>query len=146
MSLPYAEDLNYWKTSSAAPDTWVDKAEALVEQYGGYVVSRAIGRQGGAEAILLELAFGEERFRIVWPSLPSKYGAEDTAFRTAARRQAATMLYHDVKARGLRFKIAGPRAAFFEFLMLPDGRCAGELANPDLLSGVPTLLTAGGER
>ena len=140
MNLPYAEDLNYWKTSSRAAATRIDKAETLIENYGGEVVSRAVGRQAGREAIFVEFSFGDEHYRIMWPTLPSKY-AEDPAFRTAARRQAATMLYRDIKARGLRFKIAGPRAAFFEFLLLPDGRCAGELANPDLLDGFPKLLT-----
>lgn len=143
--LPRAEDLNYWKTSSSAPDTWIDKAEALIESYGGEVLARAIGRQAGQEAILLEFRFGDDRFRLVWPSLPSKYEGDDLkpAFRTAARRQAATMLYHDVKARGVRFKIAGPRTAFFEFLQLPDGRAAGELAAPELARAMPKLLAAG---
>lgn len=143
---PFAENLNYWKTSSAAPDTWLDKAEALIESYGGEVVSRGIGRQDGQEAIMFEIVFGEDRFRIVWASLKSKYAGEDekSAFRTAARRQAATMLYHDVKARGLRYRIAGARVAFFEFLTLPDGRCVGELAAPELLKMVPKMLTMEG--
>ncbi len=142
---PFAEDLNYWKTSSTSPETWVDKAEALIEKYGGEVVSRAIGRQNGKEAILLEFRFGDLPFRLIWASLESRYNFDsrnpEKAFRTAARRQAATMLYHDVKSRGIRHAIAGPRAAFFEFLMLPDGRVVGELADPDLLKTAPKMLT-----
>ena len=144
MNPPFAENLNYWKSSSTAPDTWLDKAEKLIESYGGEVISRGIGRQGGDEAVMFEIRFGEDRFRIIWPSLKSKWQGHDEkpAFRTAARRQAATMLYHDVKARGLRYRIAGARAAFFEFLLLPDGRCVGELAVPDLLETTPKMLRA----
>ncbi len=140
MSLPFAEDLNYWRTSSTSPDTWIDKAEVLIEGYGGTIITRAIGRQAGSEAIFLEIAFEDESFRLVFPALPSKHGDDDHRFRAAARRQAATMLYHDVKSRGIRFKIAGPRTAFFEFLMLTDGRVVGELAEPDLLKMAPKML------
>ena len=52
---PFAEELNYWKTSDAAPDTWIDKAEALIVKYGGKVLSRVIGRQGNNEAIALPM-------------------------------------------------------------------------------------------
>ena len=95
---------------------------------------------------MFEVRFGEDCFRVIWASLKSKWEneSEKPAFRTAARRQAATSLYHDVKARGLRYKHVGARVAFFEFLLLPDGRCAGELAAPELLKAVPKMLAAGG--
>ena len=121
----FAEKLNYWKTSNTSPDTWLDKAEELIEKYGGEVVSRAIGRQNGQEAILMEFRFGDLPFRVIWPALESAYifnsRNPEKKFRNAARRQAATMLYHDIKSRGIRHAISGPRAAFFEFLVLPDG-------------------------
>ena len=140
MSLPFAEEMNYWKTSRTAADAWLDKAEALIESYGGAVDSRAIGRHHGSEAVMLGFRFGADVFRLTWPCLPSKYGDTDASFAQASRRQAATSVYHDVKSRGIRFKIAGARVAFFEFQALPDGRVAGELAAPDLLSDVPKML------
>lgn len=146
MGLPFAEEVGcYWKTSQSSADTWVDKTEALIEAYGGEVLTRAVGRQNGREAILLEFRFDDDRFRLVWPALGSKYLGHDEkpSFRNASRRQAATMLYHDVKARGVRFKLAGARAAFFEYLALPDGRVVGELAAPDLLAAMPKLLVTG---
>lgn len=134
-NLPDAEDLNYWKTSKSQPGTWLDRTESIIEELGGTVQMRAKGQQHGREAYLLEFRFGEHRFRAVWPVLPTRTDSEK-----AARRQAATMMYHDCKARALRCKIHGPRIAFFEFLMLPDGRTAGQLTAPELLEHTPQAL------
>lgn len=146
--LPFAEDVgSYWKTSSVNHDTWIDRAEELIRKYGGEVVARVVGRQGSSEAIMLEFVFSDERFKVIWPVLESKYDyTSQVDIRRAAanaRRQAATMLFHDVKSRGIRHAIAGPRVAFFEFLMLPNGQVVGELASPDLLKMAPKMLTGG---
>ena len=75
------------------------------------------------------------RFKLIWPVLESKYGDQ-----LPAERQAATMMYHDVKSRGLRLAIHGPRLAFFEFLMLPSGYTVGQLEVPELVAHLPEAL------
>lgn len=53
------------------------------------------------------------------------------------------MLYHDTKARCMAAKVLGSRAAFFNYLLLPDGRTAAQIAAPELLNLYPKMLTAG---
>lgn len=99
----YAEDLNYWRTSQAAPDTWMDKAKAEIKAAGGVVRADAYVNEAGARAAyLLEFDLAGERYRVVWPVLQSRAGNV-----RAARVQAATMLYHDLKARALTAKVLG---------------------------------------
>lgn len=86
---------------------------------------------------MLEFEFGKDRFRAVWPVLPSK-----TKNERAARIQAATMLYHDVKAKCVAAKVHGVRAAFFQYAVLPDGRTAAQVAMPDLVNLYPKMLVA----
>lgn len=140
MNLPYAEDVNYFKTGTTAPDSWIDKAKAEIRAAGGKVLGEAFGSQEGRAAFMLEFTFGADRFRAVWPVLPSKTKAE-----RAAKIQAATMLYHDVKAKCVSAKVHGARAAFFQYAVLPDGRTAANVAAPDLLTLYPKLLKAGDE-
>lgn len=139
MTTVYAEDVNYWKTSNVAPDTWIDKTKAEIKAAGGRVLSEAFGSDDqGRAAYLLEFAFGADRFRAVWHVLPTQQkGAE-----RACRIQAATMLYHDVKAKCVSAKVHGPRAAFFQYAVLPDGRTAAQAAEPELINLYPKQLTA----
>jgi hypothetical protein len=134
----YAEDVgNYWKTSKTSPDTWLAKAKREIARAGGEVLAEAFGSEaGGRSAYMLGFKFNGEQFKVVWPVLPSK-GGDDRA----ARIQAATMLYHDVKARAVSAKVLGVRTAFFSYLMLPDGRTAAQAATPELLDALPKLLT-----
>lgn len=133
----YAEDVNYWQTSTISPDSWIDKAKHEIVTAGGSTGSEAFGNDGdGRAAFMLEFAFGRDRFRIVWPVLESKTGRD-----RAAKIQAATMLYHDVKAKCVSAKVHGARAAFFQYAMLPDGRTAAQLADPEIVNAYPKLLT-----
>ena len=91
--------------------------------------------QAGRSAFMLAFKIDDEQFKVVWPVLPSKSGNE-----RAARIQAATMLYHDVKARCVSAKVLGPRAAFFNYLVLPDGRTTVEAASPELVDMLPALF------
>jgi hypothetical protein len=134
----YAEDVNYWKTGSSSADTWIDKAKAEIRAAGGGIESEAYGREGGRAAFLLDFRFGDDRFRVVWPVLPVRRAVDERA----ARVQAATMLYHDVKAKAVAAKVHGTRAAFFQYLALPDGRTAAQLATPELTDRYPRLLAA----
>ena len=140
MNEVYAEDVNYWKTGTSGPDAWIDKSKAEIRTAGGKVLNEAFGSQDGRAAFMLEVTFGGDRFRAVWPVLPSKTKAE-----RAARIQAATMLYHDVKAKCVSAKVHGARAAFFQYAVLPDGRTAAQVAAPELLEMYPKMLTSGGQ-
>lgn len=136
----YADDINYFKTSTVAPDTWIDKAKAEIKAAGGKAGSEAFGRDDtGRAAYMLSFSFGGEQFRAVWPVLPTRSGKDERA----ARIQAATMLYHDIKAKCISAKVHGARAAFFQYLALPDGRTAAQVAAPELVNLYPKMLTSG---
>lgn len=137
--MTYAEEVNYWKTSRTSPDTWLEKAKREIARAGGKVLAEGFGSDNDRAAYMLAFEFTGERFKAIWPVLPSKSGDD-----RAARIQAATMLYHDVKARAVSAKVLGIRAAFFSYLLLPDGRTAAEVATPELVEAMPKLLTGGG--
>jgi len=137
LELPCAEEINYWKTSRTGADAWLEKTVKLIEDFGGQVLEEYYGtdRTSGRSAYKLVFRLGSDTFDLVWPVLPSK--TNDTA---AAKRQAATMIYHRVKANLLHAKIFGARAAFFEFLLLPDGRTAAQASNDELVKALPGRL------
>lgn len=140
MPAVYADDLNYWKTGQSAPDAWLDKAKAEIRTAGGKTLSEAYGRDGnGRAAYMLEFSFGAEQFRAVWPVLPTRRTSDERA----AKIQAATMLYHDIKAKCVAAKVHGAKAAFFQFLLLPDGRTAAQVAAPELIRLYPKMLPSG---
>jgi hypothetical protein len=137
------EKLNYWKTSSTSPDTWIDKTIKLLDGFGAELRGHARGHNiaTGEEAFMLEFSVGGDAFRIVWPVLTPKK-EED---RGAARRQAATMMYHDVKARLLYAEIHGARNAFLPMLLVDGGAGQvpmGTLSTPELPSSIPLMLGA----
>lgn len=141
MTKVYAEDVNYWRTGTSSPDMLMFRAKKEIVSAGGKTGNEAIVRDElGRAACMLDFSFGGERFRAVWPALPSRTGNE-----RAALIQAATMLYHDIKAKCVAAKVHGARAAFFQFLMLPDGRTAAQIAAPELTMLYPKMLTAGDE-
>lgn len=133
----YAEDVgHYWQTSRSGPDTWISKACTLIQKNDGYILLEAFGKDGnGRAAYMLQFELDDNMFRVSWPVLPSRSGKEQ-----AARIQAATMLYRDVKARCMSAKVLGFRAAFFAYLMLPDGRTASTATDPELMNGIPKVL------
>jgi hypothetical protein len=135
--LPYAEDCNYWKSGQSSPDTWLARAVKQIEGVGGAVLGEAFGRDAttGRAAYMLQFAISRDHFKLVWPVLPTRTGNEK-----AARIQAVTMLYHDVKARCVSAKVLGARATFFTFLQLPDGRSAAEASAPELVAALPAMF------
>ena len=141
MTTVYAEDVNYYKTGTSAPDTWIEKAKSEIKAAAGKVHGEAFGSEAatGRAAFMLEFEFSGERFRAVWPVLPCR--AKSAANERAAKVQAATMLYHDVKARCISAKVLGVRTAFFSYLMLPDGRTAAQVATPEVAQMWPRMLT-----
>lgn len=140
-SHPYAEDVNYWRTSKSSPDLWLARIKELIRKAGGRVLADGFGHDAisGRGAYMVGFDLAGQPYKIVWPILTSKTGDE-----VSAKRQAMTMMYHDVKSRIVSAKVLGLRAAFFSYLMLPGGQTASQLAVPELLDALPTFL--GGHR
>ena len=138
----YAEDLPCWKTGASSPDTWLEKAKREIDRAGGEVLAELFGNQDSLAAFVIRFTLEGDTFNIIWPvAQPKKEGEE-----SAAKRQAATLLYHDIKARCVSARIRGARTAFFADLVLPGGRVASEVSAPELMQRVPKMLTAPEER
>ena len=139
MSETFAEDCSYWKTSRSAPESWLDKAVGLIERMDGLVLSYGYGTEGptGRAAYMIHFKIDGDTFKIIWPALITKTG--DTQ---AAKRQAATMLHHDVKAKCIAAQVLGARAAFFCWLQL-EGKPILALANQRILDEVPRAMLPG---
>lgn len=137
----YAEEVNYWQTSRSSADQWIEKAKAEIRGVKGQIIGEAFGADAsGKAAFMLHFRLGEDQFKIIFPVLPSKTGKT-----SAAKIQAATILYHDVKAKCVLAKVLGLRTAFLPFLLLPDGRTASQASNqelviPQILGGTPQLV------
>jgi len=139
MELPFGEDIgHYWQTSQRSPENWIDLTCKLIESLGGTVLTEGFGRTEDRAAFMLSFSFGEDKFKVVWPVLPSR-----TEKAAAARRQAATLLYHDIKAKAMTASVLGTKLAFFSYMMLSDGRVTTELANPELSDAFPLQLKRG---
>lgn len=137
----YAEDLNYWKTGTTAAETWIEKAKREIQVAGGKVLAEGfVSDASGRAGFMLAFTFGADEFRVNWPVLKSQKGDQK-----AARIQAATMLYHDVKSRCVFAKVFGARTAFLHALVLPGGRTAAEATSAELLQAIPTLLLPSGK-
>lgn len=135
MNLPNARELPYWKTSRSSGDDWLAKTSDLVENYDGVVLGRGMGRDpmSGNRAWILSFEMDGASYRIVWPVLPA-----DPKDQKAAERQAATMLFHDTKARLLSSLVLGSRAALMTWLELGDGRIAAQVADGELARILPS--------
>lgn len=139
MNLPFAEDIkHYWKTSTSSPDKWLAKSADLIKKSGGKILAEAFGTAMGRGAFMLTFEIKGEHYKIIWPVLNSRNKDE-----IAARRQAATLMFYDVKAKLMTAAVLGFRTAFFQYVLLPDGRTAGEVALPELSRAFPPLLTKG---
>lgn len=133
----YVEDVNYWKTSTSAADTWIERAKKEIEAIDGSILSEAYGNQGDRAAFMLLFEIAGDTFKAIWPVLESETGNQK-----AAKIQAATMLYHDVKAKCVSAKVLGARKAFFGFMLLSDGRVASETGGNEIAALVPPMLMA----
>ena len=119
--LPIANDMPYWKSGKSGVETWLNKTEKLIESVNGNVHTRVVGKNQGKEAIMFAFSVDKDYYRMFWPVLPPNNEKD----RLAAQRQAATMIYHDVKSRINRIKIFGARVAFSDYLLL-DGTTIAE--------------------
>lgn len=136
----YAEEVNYWKTGQSSPDTWLEKAKREITTVDGQVLGEGFISEAltGKSSFMLCFHLQEEDFKVLWPVLKSKTGNIK-----AARVQAATALYHEVKASCVKFKFLGARVAFLAYLVLPNGRSAAEVATLELIKTLPQLLVSG---
>jgi hypothetical protein len=128
----WAEEINYWQTSRTAPDNWLAKAKAEIVRVGGTVVAEGFVSDQAQSTYLLAFTIDGDHFRMAWPVLQPKSGNVK-----AARIQAATALYHEVKAACVKAKFLGTRTAFFAFLSLPDGRTAADMPIADVRALLP---------
>lgn len=135
--LPFAENVNYWKTGKSSPDIWIDRAKAQIVKLGGIILVEGFGKEGvnGRAAYMLSFEIVDDCFKVIWPVLPSKSENE-----RAARIQAATLLYHDVKAKCISAAVLGSRTAFLSYLILPNGRTAAEITVSELARMLPGFM------
>ena len=143
--LPTAKDLPYWKTGKSSPESWVHKACQEIKRAGGAIyfclpsamqggrIAHVIGFSRDVTSLESTFAPGDD-FKLVWPVL-----AHDPGDVVNATRQAATMLYHDVKSRCVAARVFGARWAFTAELVLPDGRTAGQLSAPEMVAMLPKV-------
>lgn len=135
MKLPNAEDLPCWKSGQSSPDAWLEKTVSEIKRAKGQIRQQMWGTDAASqrEAFLILFEVAGDLFQLVWPVLPSKTGNE-----RAARIQAATLMYHDVKAKCVTARVFGARSAFFQHYLLPDGRRASALEGDELLTALPS--------
>ena len=141
MSQIFAHEVDYWKTGSKrSPAQWIELTIKQIRDHGGTNVFQAVGEQGKREAFLIQFTLGGEQYKIVWPVLPLPNYMDSEANKRAARVQAATTLYHDVKSRCVAAARYGNAIGFFQFKMLPDGRTVQQIATHELLAGLPAIM------
>lgn len=129
----YGDTVNYWKTSTKASESWLASTKKLIQDIEGKVHTEMIATVSGKTAIMLGFAIGDDNYKIVYPILAIRKEAD----RQAATIQAATALYHEVKALIVSAKFRGIRGAFTAYLVLPDGRTAGDLSAPEIANAMP---------
>lgn len=135
MELPIAKELPYWKTGRSSPEEWVRKACSEIERAGGSIdLCLPSAYQAGRMAHVIGFSVNGDTFKLIWPVL-----AHDPDDALAALRQAATMLYHDVKSRCVASRVFGARWAFQAELCLPNGKTVGQLSTPELVEALPKV-------
>lgn len=123
--LPFAKNLSYWKTSQSDPDKWLDKTEKIINEIGGEVHTRFFGTFNKVSVCIFGFNIGNDNFRMTWPILPVDTDKE----KAAARRQTATLIYHDTKAKINSVKIFGPRIGFANYLITEGGKTVSEIVS-----------------
>lgn len=130
----YADDVNYFKTGKSSTDSWMQKSKSEIENVGGKVLSELSGTVNGKSAFMISFTLNDNIFKVTFPVLPPR----DRKDEYAAKRQAATAMYHDIKARCVSVKFHGAKVAFHAYLVLGGGRTASELSEPELREAIPT--------
>jgi len=113
----YADMLPYWQTSTTSPDIWLDKAKQEIVKAGGKATKQAYIEDGGIAQYMLGFSVSENSYIITWPVMRPRKPAD----MRAAKIQAATMLYHDVKSRCISARVLGFAPTFMQYLIV-DGQ------------------------
>jgi len=129
-----AEGFPYWKTSKSSADSWLEKCETEIKRAGGSVAASGfINSAISGSAYMIEFDLDSNRFRLVERVLDSRSGDSK-----AAKVQAATTMYHDLKGRMISARRKGARTVFLAELVLPSGQTVGEMdqgAFADMVTG-----------
>ncbi|MHC1733425.1 MAG: hypothetical protein AB9888_15510 [Bacteroidales bacterium] len=133
-----AEYTNYWRSSRNPAEYWIDKAVAELKKIDATIKSQYFGDEDGKSAYVLTVSIEGNDYRIVWPVMPCEYASDDN--RKAARVQAATMIYHDIKARCISSQAIGIRTAFMPFLVVNNGKSLCELDTEEIVAYLPALF------
>ena len=56
MDLPFADEVNYWKTGRSSPDVWIGKTVELLKKLGATGIAEAFGARDGKAAFILAFA------------------------------------------------------------------------------------------
>lgn len=136
----YAEELNYFKTSKASADSWIAKAKREIMSIGGRVTGEAYLNDAdtGRAAYMLAFTLEGRLYSAKWPVMPTKRGTDQD--QQAAKVQAATALYHDIKARVVTCKFREVSFAFLNYQVLPNGQTVAEAADSSMVEQLPILL------
>lgn len=127
--LPYCDELPYWRTSRTSPDGWIVKTIKLLRDLGADSVSDAfVSANDGRATFAIVFTFEGDTFRVVWPVMRIRNPKDESA----SRIQAATLLYHDCKAKAVSAKALGVRTAFIGQLLLKNGKTVQESQLPIL--------------
>lgn len=104
------EKLPYWKSSQSSPDTWIERTVKLISRFGGELINQAQGMdyRSGRAAFLIVFKLQGDVFKIVFPVLEPRKQSD----MRAAKVQAATILYHDVKSRLISAEILSQEMYF----------------------------------
>lgn len=142
----YAEDVNYFNTSLTHPETWIERAKQEIHSIKGKVMQSGFAENAsGIAAFSLTFQINGDTFQINWETLPTRVKSSTPLM---AKRQAATLLFHDVKHKVVMAKIRGVRSTFAEYLMLPGGQTIGEVVTnieqfKAMIASTPILLGSG---
>jgi hypothetical protein len=139
LDLPFGDDLPYWKTSKSPADSWVEKTIELLRKLGATEISEAFASSGGVSSFVIVFRAAGELFRVVWPVLRVRKPEDEKA----ARVQAATLMYHDCKAKAVAAKALGFRTAFIGQLVLPNNCTVQESAQPMIAQHVKPVALIG---
>ena len=60
--LPFAESVNYWKTSRTSPDTWMDKVRRQIEKLGGQVLAAGLVDEVRMDVVPVVFGTGKRYF------------------------------------------------------------------------------------
>ena len=132
----YGDEVNYWKTSTKGAESWLADTKKLIHDIGGKVHTEMVASVDGKTAVMIGFAIEGDNYKVIYPALATRKEAD----RPAALRQAATAMYYEVKALVVSAKFRGIRGAFHSYLVLPDGRTAGDLTAPQIADAIPTAF------